>query len=84
MLALSLFYHPKWSEAIEFVKLTIINFWQRLWLSWLSGHFQHQRSAVQILSLTNYYIEHLFTVNSIEKTEIKKKRPGRAHLKNNY
>ena len=28
------------------------------------------------------YIEHLFTVNSIEKTKIKKKRPGMAHLKN--
>ena len=28
------------------------------------------------------YIEHLFTVNCIEKTKIRKKRPGMAHLKN--
>ena len=29
------------------------------------------------------YIEHLFTVNCVfEKTKIKKKRPGMAHLKN--
>ena len=27
------------------------------------------------------YIEHLFTVNCIEKTKIKKKRPILAHLK---
>ena len=27
------------------------------------------------------YIEHLFTVNCIEKTKIKEKRPGMAHLK---
>ena len=27
------------------------------------------------------YIEHLFAVNCIEKTKIKKKRPGMAHLK---
>ena len=28
------------------------------------------------------YIERLFTVNSIEKTKIKKKRPGMAQLEN--
>ena len=28
------------------------------------------------------YNEHLFTVNCIEKTKRKKKRPGMAHLKN--
>ena len=27
------------------------------------------------------FIEHLFTVNCIEKTKMKKKRPGMAHLK---
>ena len=27
------------------------------------------------------YIEHLFTVNSFEKTKIKKKSPGIAHFK---
>ena len=31
------------------------------------------------------YVEHLFTVNCIEKTKIKKKRPGIAHfLKQNH
>ena len=28
-----------------------------------------------------FYIEHLFTVNWIEKMKIKKKRPGVPHLK---
>ena len=32
---------------------------------------QHQRSAVRILSSANFYIKHLFTVNSIEKTKVK-------------
>ena len=27
------------------------------------------------------FIKHLFTVNCVEKTKIKKKRPGMAHLK---
>ena len=42
------------------------------------GRFRHQRSAVRIPTLANFiyqlYIE-------IEKTKIKKKRPGMAHLK---
>ena len=29
----------------------------------------------------DFYMEHLFTVNCIVKTKIKKKRPGMAHLK---
>ena len=53
---------------------------QWLWLSWLSGRFRHQRSAVQIQSLALFYMEHLFTVNCVEKTKIKKKRPGMAHF----
>ena len=56
---------------------------QWLWLSWWSGRFQFQRSAVRIQSSAKIYIE--FTVNCIEKTKINKKRPGMAHLflKNN-
>ena len=53
---------------------------QWLWLSWLSGRFRHQRSAVQIQSLALFYMEHLFTVNCVEKTKIKKKRPGMAYF----
>ena len=53
---------------------------QWLWLSWQSGCFQFQRSAVRIPSSAKIYIEY-FTVNCIEKTKIKKKRPGKAHLK---
>ena len=30
------------------------------------------------------YVEHLFTVNCIEKMKTKKKRPGWAHFLNNY
>ena len=32
--------------------------------------------------ISKIYIEHLFTVNCIEKTKIMRKRPGMAHLKN--
>ena len=52
-----------------------------MWLSWQSGRFQYQRSAVQIQSSAKF-IEQLYTVNCIEKTKIKIKRPGMAHLKN--
>ena len=52
-----------------------------LWLSWQSGPFQQQRSKVQIQSLANFYVEHLFTVNCIEKIITKKKRSVLAHLK---
>ena len=51
---------------------------QLLRLSWLSGHFQHQRLAVQIPSSANFYKEHLFTVNCFDKTKIKKMMPAMA------
>ena len=31
-------------------------------------------------AIGNFYIEHLFTVNCVEKTKIKKKRSGMAHF----
>ena len=40
---------------------------------------QLQRSAVRIQVSVNFYIP-LLTVNCIEKTKRKKKRPGMAHL----
>ena len=43
-----------------------------------------QRSMVQIQSWANFYNEHLFTVNCIEMTKIKKKRPGKAHFLKNF
>ena len=56
---------------------------QWLWLSWLSGCFQFQRSVVQIQSSANVYLNWTFVCCQlcIEKTKIKKKRPGMAHLK---
>ena len=52
------------------------------WLvSGCSGRLRYQRSTVRIQSSANFSKEHLFTVNCIEKTNIKKKRPGMAHLK---
>ena len=33
---------------------------------------------------SSHFIEHLFTVNCIEKTKIKKKRQGMAHFKKQY
>ena len=48
----------------------------RLWLCWQSSCFQYQRSAARIQSLAKFYTEHSYTVNCIEKTKIKYKRPG--------
>ena len=39
-------------------------------------------SAVRIQSLAKIYIDHLLSIVGIEKTKIKKKRPGKANLKN--
>ena len=52
-----------------------------MWLSWQSGRLQHPRSAVQVLTLANFYIEHLFSVNYFGKMKLKKKRTGNAHFK---
>ena len=52
---------------------------QCLWLSWQSDCFQFKRSAVRIQSSAKFILN-LF-VNCIEKTKIKKKKPGKAHLK---
>ena len=52
---------------------------QLLWLSWQSGHFQYQRFAVQNQSSANFYVEHLFMVNWMEKTKLKIKRPNMPH-----
>ena len=41
------------------------------------------RSAVHLQSSANFFAEHLFTVNCIEKTKIKKKRLGIVHFLNN-
>ena len=53
-----------------------------LWLSWQSGRFQYQRSAVRIQSLAKNYLYQTFVYCQlcIEKTKIKKKRPGMAHF----
>ena len=54
---------------------------QWLCLSWQSGRFWHQRFAVRILPLAKFYWYCLLSTRYIEKTKIKKKRPGMAHLK---
>ena len=52
-----------------------------MWLSWQSGRFEHQSSAVRIQS-TATFIEPIFPVNcSYKKTKIKNKRPGNAQDK---
>ena len=52
------------------------------WL-WLSGRAvaSDTRDPRFKSSHRQTFIEHLFTVNCVEKTKIKKKRPGMAHLK---
>ena len=52
---------------------------QLLWLSWQSGPFRHQRSAVRIQSLAKFY--HVFTINCIEKTKITEKEAGNGPFK---
>ena len=51
--------------------MSIIGQW--LWRSWQSSHFRYQRTRVRIQSSATF-IEHLFTVNCVEKTKIKRKR----------
>ena len=46
---------------------------QWLWSSWQSGRFQFQRTRVQIQSSATF-IEHLFTVNCLEKRRKWRKR----------
>ena len=53
---------------------------QKMWFSWQSGHFQYQRTTVQIQSSAKNYIDHVFTVTCSEKTKLKKKRPEMAHF----
>ena len=60
--------------------MRMMRIWQRLWLSWQSIRFRHQRLTVRIQSSAKLYIEHLLTVNCIEQTKIKKMRPGVALL----
>ena len=52
-----------------------------LWRSWQSSRFRYRRTRVQIQSSVTF-IEHLLTANCLKKRrQIKKKRPGTAHLK---
>ena len=65
-----------WSWRIKNLNpKTFIGLW--LWLNWQSGHFQYQRSMVQIQSSANLLMN-LYTVENEEK------RPGMAHLKKVY
>ena len=54
----------------------------------LSGFFRHMRSKVRIQYSANFikntWLLASITVNCIEQTKIKKKRPGMAHLKNYF
>ena len=51
---------------------------QRWWLSWQSSRFQHQKTVARIPTSVTFLLN---IVYCIEKTKIKKKRPGVAHLK---
>ena len=54
---------------------------QRLWLFWESGCFRHHESAIRIQPSVNFCVEHLFTVNSIEKIKIGTKEAGNGQFK---
>ena len=53
---------------------------QWLWAQLVEWLLPTPTSVVRNQSLADFYKEHLFTVNCIEKTKIKK-RPGMVHLK---
>ena len=64
--------------VVEQLLSTQIGPW--LWRSWQSGRFPYQRSVVRIPTSTKIISN--ISVNCYpEKTKIKKKRPGMAHLK---
>ena len=48
-----------------------------MWMSWQSGCFRNQRSAVRFQFIGEFL--HKTLIYCIEKTKIKKKRPGMAH-----
>ena len=54
---------------------------QWLWLSWLSGHFRHQISAVRTPSSTKFYLQIYLSNCKIEKTKIKKEAEKGPPLK---
>ena len=56
-------------------------FGQCLWLSWQSGRFQQERSAVRIQSSTTFFWTNIFCQLFVKKTKIEKKRPGMVHFK---
>ena len=54
-----------------------------MWLSWQSGRFRYQRSAVRIQTLTNFYRTFIIycQLYCVEKAKINgKKRPGMVHF----
>ena len=59
------------------------NMLSQLLLSWQSGCFQYQTSALWIQSSVNFYTEHIFTFNCMEIQKLIKQRPGRGHFQKN-
>ena len=56
---------------------TFLEFGQWLWLSWQSGRFRYQRSAVRIQTSANFYRTLIYCqLYCIEKTKIKEKEAG--------
>jgi len=55
---------------------------QWLWLSWQSGSFRYQRSALRIQTSANFYIGHLFTDSFavLKGRKEKEKRPKNGPL----
>ena len=54
---------------------------QWFWLSWQSGHPQHQRSAVQIQSLANFYKTFVYRQLCWKDENKEQLRQGMAHFK---
>ena len=57
--------------------------WQCLWLSWLSGHFELQRSAVRIQSSEKFILNDVY-YKLHWKDKKNQNRSGMSHLKNLY
>ena len=66
-----------WHQDIEKDFQTLPCNWQWFWISWQSGRFWHQKSAVQIQSLAKINPDRVYTVNCW-KDKNKEKETGQV------
>ena len=64
---------------IQYITINPLGQW--LWLSWQSGRFRYQRSAVRIQTSAHFYRTFIYCqLYCFEKTKIKEKEAGNGHF----